>query len=288
MISLLDDTDSEVRNTVWNQMMNEGQDFIEQLGEIDEHLFEPQEYENLLKVRNRLNVNNLKLRLADWKFGSRDILEGMALLARYDKPDLTVQEVSNHIEKLKLDAWLEMNYDLTAIEKVKILNHVFFNVHGFKGDDNTFLHSKNSLIHRVLEGKSGNPITLSVIYSIVAQRLGIPIFGVNVPQHFMLAYVDVEPEEMPVSNHRMFGDGSYGTKEVLFYIDPFNNGNLLNRQMLENFVRSLKLTPNDTFFHPCNNIDIMNRAFRNLLNAYAIEEKRDKVSDVQLFINELE
>lgn len=287
MLNLLEDTDREVRDAVWKQMLSEGQELIDCLTTLDIESFEPGEFEALQRVKNKLNVNQISRQLKEWKEGERDLLQGMVLLGRYDRPELSEQEVSNQLDKIKLDAWLELNYELTALEKIRILNHIFFKVHGFKGDEQTFLQAKNSFIHRVLDRKSGNPITLSVIYAIVAQRLGIPVFGVNVPQHFMLAYADMEPDEMHVSNHRLLSDGSHRESDILFYIDPYNQGNLLNRQMLEGFVRNLNLEPQAAFFYPCTNIDILRRSCRNLHNAFAIENRHDQVDDIQKFLDAL-
>ena len=66
-----------------------------------------------------------------------------------------------------------------SFEKVKILNHNFFEVHQFEGDTEEYHHSKNLYIGSVLDRKKGNPVGLAIVYSLVAQRrLNIPIYGV--------------------------------------------------------------------------------------------------------------
>src|SRR3546814_17101059 len=72
-----------------------------------------------------------------------------------------------------------MNYEMSTLEKVKLLNHVFFKVHGFSGNTVNHQDPQNSYLNLVLESKKGNQISLALIYSLVAQKLDIPIYGVR-------------------------------------------------------------------------------------------------------------
>ena len=76
------------------------------------------------------------------------------------------------------------------MEKVRVLNHIIFDVHGFSGNTANFHAPQNSYINNVLESKKGNPLSLSVLYAVIAQRLDVNIYGVNLPEHFILAYVE--------------------------------------------------------------------------------------------------
>ena len=100
------------------------------------------------------------------------------------------------LDKIKLDAWLELNYDLTSYEQIKILNYILFDVHKFRGNTTDYHHIDNSLIHKVLTEKTGNPVSISIVYAIIAQRLNIPVYGVNLPQHFVLGYKSSEGIEL--------------------------------------------------------------------------------------------
>lgn len=48
----------------------------------------------------------------------------------------------------------------------------------------------NSFINTVIESRKGNPLSLSLLYSVIAESLDLPIYGVNLPNHFVLAYLD--------------------------------------------------------------------------------------------------
>ncbi len=44
------------------------------------------------------------------------------------------------------------------------------------------------MLHLVLENKRGNPLTLCVIYLLIATKLDLPVYGVNLPNLFILTY----------------------------------------------------------------------------------------------------
>src|SRR5690606_22333738 len=110
-------------------------------------------------------------------------------------PDLDEQKIINQLEDIKRDIWMQMVYDMSAVEKVKLINHILYGVHGFAGNTANHQDPQNSYLSQVLETRKGNQILLAVIYSIIAQKLDIPIYGVNLPQHFILAYVDEEQKD---------------------------------------------------------------------------------------------
>jgi regulator of sirC expression with transglutaminase-like and TPR domain len=59
---------------------------------------------------------------------------------------------------------------------------------GIVGSREIFEHADGSFLHRVIERKTGIPISLSVLYMAVAQRTGIPLKGVAAPGHFLTCY----------------------------------------------------------------------------------------------------
>ena len=90
---------------------------------------------------------------------------------------------------------------------------------GFCGNRESYYDPANSFLHRVIETRRGLPITLSLLYMAVADRLGANVSGMGFPGHFMLAVRDrkgqwfldpfhgkvVEPEELAGHFGRIFG-----------------------------------------------------------------------------------
>lgn len=281
MLSLLDDTDEEVVKSVEGHLLSLGTEAVTLLEKYWDSDADPRVQEKVERLVNIIQFDALKNELIAWKnTPDKDLFEGFYLITRYQYPNLNKQELDNKLNKIKLDAWLELKYDLTALEKVRILNHIFYDVNGFKGDTATYHSPQNSFINTVLERRKGNPISLAIIYSIIAQRLNIPIFGVNLPQHFILAYMDNYPdqpleyhEEPPRLSPELFSD-------VMFYINPFNKGLVFSKYNVDEFLRQLRLEPLDSYFLPCSNVEIIKRVVRNLVTAYTQTNQRDKVEQL--------
>ncbi|HYG14121.1 MAG TPA: transglutaminase-like domain-containing protein [Bacteroidia bacterium] len=281
MLSLLDDTDEEVVASVENHLLSLGPDAVAVLEKFWDMEVNRRTQEKIERLIHKIQFESLKEELLTWKNSpEKELFEGICLISKYQYPNLNKQELDNKLNKIKLDAWLELKYDLTALEKVRILNHIFYEINGFKGDTNTYHSPQNSFINTVLDRRQGNPISLAIIYSIIAQRLNIPIFGVNLPQHFILAYMDNYPEksleyheEPPHLTPELFSD-------VMFYINPFNKGLVFSKYNVDEFLRQLRLEPLDSYFLPCSNVEIIKRVIRNLVTAYTQSNQREKVEEL--------
>ena len=60
--------------------------------------------------------------------------------------------------------------------------------HGIVGSREIFEYADGSFLNRVIEQKTGIPISLSVLYMAVAKAAGIELSGVGAPGHFLTRY----------------------------------------------------------------------------------------------------
>ena len=81
----------------------------------------------------------------------------------------------------------------TADEQVAVLSSVLGETHGFAGDTEEYDHPDNSMLDVVLSRRRGLPILLSVVYIEVARRARIPLAGVGLPGHFVVAHAGSRP-----------------------------------------------------------------------------------------------
>ncbi|MEY5069796.1 MAG: hypothetical protein RLZ47_1658 [Bacteroidota bacterium] len=275
LIKLLDDQDQEVAQHVEEKLLSYGQEVIEYLENAWEQSFDAILQQRIENLVHKIQFANVKTELQLWHMsGGFDLLQGILIINRYQYPDLDEQKVINRIENIKRDVWLQMIYEMSALEKVKLMNHVFYNLHGFSGNTSNHLDPQNSYISQVLESKKGNQISLAIIYSIVAQKLDIPIYGVNLPQHFILAYVDESLEYDPKGG-------------VLFYINVFNKGFVFHKRDVDAFLRQLQLKPSAQFYQACSNTDILIRVLRNLISAYENLGQTEKVAEINELLDVL-
>lgn len=274
ILTLLDDPDSEIYEVVYNSLLEKGIDVIPDLEKAWEKSDNPLIQDRIENIIYKIQLNFTHTNLNRWvKDGCNDLLEGAYIICRYQYPDLGFFEILNPIEKIKHDIGLELNENLTALEKVKILNHIIFEIHKFSGNSNNYYSPQNSFLNQVLLSKKGNPISLGIIYISIAQKLNLPIYGVNLPKNFILAYKD--------EFHELLHPEASGSESILFYINPFNHGAVLGRKEIDAFLKQQNITPDESFYQPCNNLDIIQRLLLNLIYSYEKLGYTDKIKDIQ-------
>jgi regulator of sirC expression with transglutaminase-like and TPR domain len=276
LVKLLDDPDEEIYQHVQERLLSYGNEVITYLESAWEQSLDTLLQERIENIVHAIQFNNVKEDLELWyQSGAFDLLQGALVINRYQYPDLDEQAIINQIEEIKREIWLNMQYEMSSIEKIKLINHVFYTQYGFAGNTKNHHDPQNSYLNQVLESKKGNQISLAIIYATLAQKLDIPVYGVNLPQHFILGYIDESNEEK-----------EYG---VLFYINAFNKGAIFGKHDVDQFLRQLNLEPQPGFYAPCSNTEIIRRIIRNLISAYenlGSIEKVEELKELQKIISE--
>ncbi|MFD2202855.1 transglutaminase-like domain-containing protein [Shivajiella indica] len=261
LISLLDDTDMEVKTHVRDKIISLGSDIIPFLEKKWENSFNPEIQKEIEELVHGLQFNQLKDRLKSWKKSpDQDLLTGLWIINTYQYPDLEFDKLNADMHQIYFDVWTAFNNDLLPYEQIKIINGVIFNILRFSANTKNFHSPGNSMLSNVLETKKGNPISLCAIYLLVAKKLGLPIYGVNLPNLFVLIYK---------------------TKDITFYINAFNKGLVFSKQDVINYLEHLKIEPREDFFEPCSNLDIIIRTLRNLIVSFEKLGEVDKVEEIK-------
>jgi regulator of sirC expression with transglutaminase-like and TPR domain len=276
MILLLEDPDDEIFSEIRNRLLSLGNEVIPTLEDVWENTFNNTLQSRIEDIIQTIQFNSTQEELKLWTAtGGIDLLQGTMLIARYQYPDLDEDSIRHQIELIRKDVWLELNPNLTAFEKVRVINHILFDVYNFTGNTSNYHAPQNSYINNVLESKRGNPLLLSILYSCIAQGLNIPIYGVNLPEHFILAYRD----------EYTLRDNDEEEEPILFYINPFSKGAVFSRREIDTFLKQLKLEPNRIFYESCSNVEIIQRQIRNLITAYEKLGYPTKVEDLKKLLN---
>ncbi|TVP45497.1 MAG: hypothetical protein EA341_15155 [Mongoliibacter sp.] len=268
LVSLLDDTDQEVKNHVWEKLTSFGHEVIPFLEKKWEESFNPDIQKEIEELVHNLQFSQLKERLKEWKKSEdQDLLSGLWILNTYQYPDLDFEKLSADMHQIYFDVWTAFKNDLMPYEQVRIINSVLFNQLRFSANTKNFHSPANSMLSSVLETKKGNPISLCSIYLLVAQKLGLPIYGVNLPNLFVL---------------------TYKSKDASFYINAFNKGLIFSKQDINNYLEHLKIESRETFFQPCTHKDILIRSMRNLIVAFEKLGELQKVDEIHQLLDILE
>lgn len=269
LIRLLDDPDPEIYNHVHDKLLSYGSEAIEHLETAFGEAFDSIQQERIANLVHEIQFGIVKNDLKLWyQGGAFDLLQGILIVNRYQYPDLDEQKIINQLEAIKRDIWIQMNNEASPVEQVKLINHVFYHMYGFSGNTTNHQDPQNSYLSQVMETKKGNQILLAIIYSIIAQKLDIPVHGVNLPQHFILAYLDESKESE-------FESG------ILFYINAFNKGFIFGRRDVDMFLKQLNLSFDKQFYEPCSNTDIIRRVLRNLISSYEHLGSSEKVDELK-------
>ncbi|MCE2995711.1 MAG: transglutaminase-like domain-containing protein [Cyclobacteriaceae bacterium] len=267
LVSLLDDEDKQISSHVEEKILSLGKQAIPFLEHEWESNLNPHVQSRIEELIHTLQYELLKERLKEWYLSAdQDLLTGMWILATYQYPDLELEKLRQELEQIYYDTWLEFRPDLYPYDQVKVINSVLFNKLKFGANTKNFHSPGNSMINIVLESRKGNPITLCVIYMLVAQKLKLPVSGVNLPNLFILTYKD--------DKHQ-------------FYINAFNRGLIFSKQDIENYINELHLVPQTSFYEPCNNLEIVRRALRNLVMSFEKIGEHAKAEEVKLLLIEI-
>ncbi len=144
------------------------------------------------------------------------------------------------------------------------LHEVLFVEEGFKGESEDYFNPASSYLPAVLQARRGLPITLTLVYKLVADRLGLKCWGIGMPGHFLVGVNDAPP-------------GQEGQKLL---IDCFNGGRVLSVDDARTQVASQfsgEVDWSDEMLRPVSHRHWLTRMLQNLLNLFGAE---DKFSDV--------
>ncbi|NJN93183.1 MAG: tetratricopeptide repeat protein [Anaerolineales bacterium] len=146
----------------------------------------------------------------------------------------------------------------TDEEKVAALTGYLFGELDFHGNSENYYDPNNSFLNRVLDRRTGIPISLSVICLEVGWRLGLPVSGLGLPGHFIVGY---------------------GLPEAPLYLDPFNRGAILSEDdclALSRVPTSQRLAFREQFLAPAAQKAVLFRMLLNLKQIYLRQESWDR------------
>lgn len=268
LVSLLDDTDREVKIHVKDKIISLGKDVIPFLEDRWENSFNPELQKEIEELVHELQFSLLKEKLVLWRDSEeQDLLTGLWLVNTYQYPELEFDKLNADMHQIYFEAWTAFNNELPPYDKVRIINNILFGTLRFSANTKNFHSPGNSMLSHVIETRKGNPISLCSIYLLVATKLGLPVHGVNLPNLFVL---------------------TYQSEEVSFYINAFNKGLIFTKQDITNYLEHLKIQPQKEFFEPCKNIEIIKRTLRNLYVAFEKIGDLEKVDEIRQLLGIVE
>jgi regulator of sirC expression with transglutaminase-like and TPR domain len=259
LLSLLDDPDIAVATVVEERIRSHGQYVIEPLTSFLGTCQDQLAIERASGILRDLTTDALSEEFTQlrnlMKVKPMTGLEhGVFLIARYGYPSLDI-----NYYKRELDSLAGMLYDRikgihSPIDLLSATNDFFFKEKKFRGNHQHFLEADNSYINQVIDRRLGIPISLSVLYLLVAgKRLHLPFSGASTPGHFLIRFDGIRDEPL--------------------FIDAFNGGIILRSEDIRRFLYTSGIPYYESFISPAQPRNILLRMLRNLMILF--EEQKD-------------
>ena len=211
LVKLLSDEDPAVYHLVREKILSYGQSAIAWM---QPHVLSS---DPVLRRRVQEVIDHLARRSADNRFlafclsqhgEELDVDQGSWLLAQTRYPDINVAAYQALFDSYAGDLRERIDFGARPDQILATINQYLYSELGFHGNEQNYYETENSYLNRVIERRTGNPISLCMVYLFVSRRLHLPVTGIGMPGHFLCRF------QCP-------------TDEL--YIDAFNRGKLLSR-----------------------------------------------------------
>ncbi|CAI8367769.1 MAG: hypothetical protein CNE38_01160 [Rhodothermaeota bacterium MED-G12] len=271
LMFLLEDPDPFVQEQVQLRFMELGDRAVPLLDQIRVQTKDKEEKKRAKEVLHKLTFSTLKGDFAELLLegiGNRAQLERAVItLARFGHPTLRESEYVKILDHFADMIRPSLRYKRSEREKMRILMKFIFEDLNFRGDNKDYHNPANGFIDQVIERRKGLPISLSLVAMFIARRLQLPVFGVNMPIHFMLAFVGEKEEQL---------------------IDPYDQGAEVSYDQCYFFLKKNNVTPKPEHFKMASDIDILARCIRNLMHSYERNEEHDQVQELKSLLGLVE
>lgn len=198
---------------------------------------------------------------------SYELETGSLLLARTVQASADAGSCALELDRLAARCRELIVEPATTRERCRVLNRVLFHEAGFRGNTEHFEDPLNSFLPSVLERRSGLPISLSIVYLLVAQRIGLELEPVAIPGHFLV--------------------GCF-TEGAPFFIDAFERGAFRTSGELLLFLRSRGFEPAAADLAPSSVREVLCRCCRNLVAHYAAAGDDARAHLFESFVGDFE
>ncbi|MGJ8725626.1 MAG: transglutaminase-like domain-containing protein [Roseibacillus sp.] len=255
LLRLLDDEQPDVRRVITAQLANFGGDLSDQVAGLGIDLSD-RDREVLSTLLQPARRDSLR---QAWFTPSRSLLEPDS---DWDLFEAFLRMISDFLHdgvSLRpsmtdlLDELADESAELGLDDPIPLASWLF-DGERLTANKRDYYNPRNSDLAHVLESGIGNPLSLSLILTLVAQRRKIPIYGCNYPGHF-LCWTD--------------------TSSGPLVIDPYNKARTLAVKQIIANNPGISTTSRDALTHPARQIDMLRRVLSNLAHAYTKSESTE-------------
>jgi regulator of sirC expression with transglutaminase-like and TPR domain len=274
LLQLLDDPDQEIYTHVSDRLASYGPEIIPKLETYWEEALDSILQERIEHIIRHIQFHGLQAGFKQWlESESENLYRGALLVARFQYADLDEVKLRGEIDYIRRAIWLEMNYNLTPFEQINVFNHVFYSLMGFTGKaSDKQLSLPSYFINQVVESKRGNSISLGILYLILAQELDMPVYGVNLPRHFVACYTKDFLETLDEDEDLR--------DQIICYINPLNRGTIFTRNEVTLYLKKIQEEPVKEHYLPIRNRETIKIYLQYLKQGYQADNNTEKLKEL--------
>jgi regulator of sirC expression with transglutaminase-like and TPR domain len=265
LIKLLTDDDSAVYHAVRGKILSYGQ----AAGEwVKPHILSS---DPVLRRRAIEIIQHLARHAADTRFlafclnsgEDLDMEEGAWLLAQTHYPDINIAAYQALLDSYAGDLRERIDFGAGVENIIATINQYLFTELGYSGNEQNYYDPDNSYLNQAVDRRTGNPISLCLMYLFVARRLRLPVAGIGMPGHFLVRFQS-------------------STGEI--YIDAFNQGKLLTKADCVKYLLHTSHGFQEGYLSPISPRRILLRMCSNLHQIYVQLDLSEETSRLQRYI----
>jgi regulator of sirC expression with transglutaminase-like and TPR domain len=265
LVSLLADDDRNIYRTVHDKIISYGPASVPWLRE---HLLSD---DPVLRRRVREIIYYFARQDADTQLlafclnqgEDFDLEQSALLLSRTQYPEINLEAYSAWLDQFAGELRDRLDLNGSPVEIIKTINDYLFQELKFTGDEYNFYDPANSYLSSVLDRRIGNPVSLSLVYLLVARRLRLPVAGIGLPGYFLCRFQSSRAE---------------------IYVDPFRGGRLMTKGDCIKHMVQLRQRFGESCLSPVSSRRILLRICANLHQIYTQQKLPEQGGRLQRYL----
>lgn len=265
LLLLLADDDPQVYYTVRQRILAEGDAALDWV--------RPATLSNDPVQRRRANeiIRFVTRRHADDRFlafclnsgEDLDLEEGVFLLAQTQYPEVNILGYCAILDSYAGELSEKIDFGAPSAQIVGAMNEFLFKEQSYHGNEQNYYEADNSYLNKVIDRRKGNPISLCILYLLLARRLHLPIAGIGMPGHFLCRYQTTTDE---------------------LFIDAFNNGKVLSKGDCVKYLLHTRDGFKEAYLSPISPRRTLLRVCSNLHQIYSQQNRQEDIQRFQRYI----
>lgn len=219
IVTLLDDTDDFVVKAINKRMLGRGASVLSDLEELYNR---EKSYKTKGLIADKIQFLSNEFVLEEFENmllrDYPDLERGIYLISKLIVPDIDEIYFKDLIGVLIRDLVEEINDRKTALEKMQIFNHIFYHRLLFKCGDYPVTRESTTVLTSVLSSRHGIPLSISLVYFLLARCVGLEVYPMCFPGGFVPSYVEND--------------------KILFYMDIFRDGEIFSESRLKYYLEN--------------------------------------------------